>query len=157
MYHQRFKTTEQRFSEKYDVMENGCWQWHGADKDYPKFWNGAGYVRCNRFSLEVKLGRPLAEGEQSLHTCDNPRCVNPEHLFVGNVVENMRDRSVKGRGNHPRGAANKKTKLTDEQAREIRRKYAGGKSQDSLAAEYGISQSTISSLVRRETWNHLTD
>jgi hypothetical protein len=87
-----------------------------------------------------------------LHTCDNRLCCNPNHLFLGSMRTNLLDAYTKGRKVQPRsGHAN--SKLTPEQAREIRATYdAGGSRQVDLAKQYGVSQRAISLVVRRETY-----
>lgn len=154
MYYQRFKTEQQRFEEKYFVARNGCWLWlTGKDSRYPEFRVNGRLIRANRYVWQQHNGRELLPGEQVLHTCDNPRCVNPDHLFLGDTVANMRDRANKGRGNHPRGERNGRARITWLIAREIRRLYAaGGISQQKLADKFGMGQPTVSQIIRNEIW-----
>jgi hypothetical protein len=95
-------TAEQRFwgNVQKSVDPGGCWWWIGGVKD-----DGYGTLKVNgpevgahRFSWEIH-GGSIPEGKWVLHHCDNPRCVNPDHLFLGTHQDNMRDRSVRGR--HP--------------------------------------------------------
>lgn len=152
MYHQRFKTTDDRFDEKYDRHPSGCWIWKtGADHEYPKFWVG-GYIRASHFAWERANGRKLRPDELICHHCDTPRCVNPDHLFIGDVTANMRDRSRKGRGNHPAGELNGRARITRELADRIRKEYAGGLSQQKIADKYAIGQTTVSNVIRRVRW-----
>lgn len=158
MFHQRFKTANERFAEKFDVLPSGCWQWKGKDKGYPKFWTGAGYVRASRLALEKHLGKELAPNELACHHCDNVRCVNPAHLFASTQTGNMQDRAAKRRGRHPVGVANGRALLDEETVLRIRRMYAQGKaSQDALALMFGVKQTTVSHIVRRDTWKHIND
>lgn len=82
-------------------MPNGCWEWHGARND-----RGYGTVtknvRAHRYAYEL-LGGPIPEGMCVCHTCDNPPCINPAHLFLGTIGENNRDRHAKGRTNSVKG------------------------------------------------------
>lgn len=111
-------------------------------------------LRAHRVAFFLTHGRwPTPE---TLHRCDNPRCVNPAHLTEGTHAENMRDRSRKGRGNHPRGERNRAHKLTATQVRELRERYArGGIRQVDLGREYGICQAAVGYIVRREIWRDL--
>lgn len=157
--------TESHFWEKVDKTpghgpQGECWLWTGRCDVY-----GYGHTRiCSRLDRERDEARThrisyvlaygaIPEGLQVLHTCDNPPCVNPAHLFLGTHADNMRDRSRKGRGNHPFGSRNGSVRLTKEQVEEIRRRYAeGGIYQYEIAAQYGIAQTTVSAIVRREIW-----
>lgn len=113
-------TLRERFLGKgYTVAENGCWIWNG--RIHP---NGYGalsrHIKAHRASYEVFKG-PIPAGLCVLHTCDNPPCVNPLHLFAGTRSDNMQDCSAKGRLKivHKRGEENQQAKLTNEQAAEI--------------------------------------
>ena len=102
------KTLEQRFWEKVDKRgDDECWEWTGA-KTRP---NAYGYFRvsgslavAHRVSYELAYGG-IPEDKQICHTCDNPACVNPSHLFVGTHTDNMQDKVAKGRNARgPKGA-----------------------------------------------------
>lgn len=87
------------------------------------------------------------------HRCDNPPCVNIEHLLPGTQLDNVRDREERGRGNHARGSRIAQAKLTDELASEIRALAAEGwYSQQKIADAYGVNQTVVSSIVRGATW-----
>lgn len=78
----------------------GCWGWAGSFdiEGYPRFsYNKRNSIKAHRFSLSMKVGRELLPHELACHRCDNPGCVNPEHLFVGTPKDNMRDMILKGR------------------------------------------------------------
>ena len=78
---------------------NSCWEWTGAvagNNKYGAFWDGEKVVRAHRFSYEIHKGM-LQEGKIIMHSCDNPVCVNPDHLSVGTQSENMKDCAAKGR------------------------------------------------------------
>lgn len=139
-----------------------CWEWTGwCDKD------GYGKISINRrtfrgahrfsFTLNNSYGLSLEdiEGCDICHACDNPRCVNPEHLFVGSRQDNIDDREIKGRG--IQGNKCHKAKLNETQVLEIRNRYAQGNiTQEQLAFEYGVAPSTIERLINHKSWKHLT-
>jgi hypothetical protein len=80
------------------VPECGCWIWLGAANRY-------GMVRgdrAHRVSWKTFRG-PIPHGLHVLHKCDTPLCVNPDHLFLGTHLDNMKDKEEKGRGNQPSG------------------------------------------------------
>jgi hypothetical protein len=123
----------------------GCWLWMaGRDSwGYGVFWMGGRQCRANRVCFELTSG-PIPEGKQVLHRCDNPQCVNPEHLFLGTNRDNVDDKVAKGR--QPRGETNGRAKLSDEQAAEIGRRRRAGECATALAREFGVSQQRVSQL-----------
>jgi hypothetical protein len=124
---------------------------------------------AHRVSYEVFKG-PVPAGVCVLHQCDNPLCVNPEHLFLGDNYDNARDCVAKGRrpsiaGNtNParlfpqrlvRGEDNHKSKLTAAGVLEIRRRHAQGMSFNALGKMFGVSHGNIAKVVRRQSWAHV--
>lgn len=117
---------------------------------------GGTQVRIHRAVLEDKIGRPLQRPEMALHTCHRRNCINPDHLYVGDHNQNMRDKVEAGRQAIMTGEEHPNSLLTDSSVRELRRRYAaGGITQENLAREYGIDQTTVSDIVRRRSWKHL--
>ena len=149
---------EERFWEKVDVRGgNECWEWRGARMPWGYGRLRVGNKKCDyahRVSYRLAFGGiPL--GMFVCHRCDNPPCVNPQHLFVGTNLENRRDSVVKRRNRSPfplRGEANHAAKLTVAQVLEIR--AAPGRPAD-IAARYGINWRTVSRIRRREYWSHV--
>lgn len=91
------------------VNDTGCWIWMGGKNEdgYGTFRKSVSeVVGAHRFSMEQHIGRRLVDDEQALHTCDTPACVNPEHLYVGDIPQNMRDRSRRGRTSRMTGESN---------------------------------------------------
>lgn len=151
------KTALERFIPKRsDADEGGCRFWKGAlNKDgYGSFWSGS-YIRgdtragpvmvlAHRWAYEHFVG-PIPKGLYVLHTCDNPSCVEPAHLRVGTQADNVRDCSSKGRRNQSRDL-----KLNPVLRDAIASMYAEGKkSQESIGALFGVSQATVSYIIRR--------
>lgn len=151
-FHQRFKTTEERFSEKYSVAANGCWEWRSERGLYPKFWTGDGYERATRFIWQRVNGVSLTSDQHLCHKCDNPRCVNPEHLFVGSHADNMQDKARKGRASRCVGEANGQAKLTALDVSHIKRWRECGFSQQKIADAYGVTQTHISEILTGKAW-----
>lgn len=132
-----------------------CWNWTGGKNKY-------GYGRINfhgrilaahRVSYELFVG-PFPEHLRVCHSCDNPACVNPSHLFLGTDADNVCDCISKGR--NCRGERVASAKLTEQQVLDIRAKYANGLAlQRELASEYGVSRMQISDIVCGKAWKHL--
>jgi hypothetical protein len=136
-----------------------CWPWQGGLVDG----YGAGTFRCRRYRvsrvvLEEKIGRNLASGEQALHRCDFRACCNPEHLFLGNNLDNMRDKCAKGRHSFIppklRGEAHGRAKLTEGDVRRIWADRHLGSTL--LGKRHGVSKSVIHKILTGENWGWLT-
>ncbi len=134
-----------------------CWIWNGGvDKDgYGKVnlsqQNKRLHLRAHRISYYVATGK-IPKG-LICHTCDNPPCVNPAHLFDGTVLNNASDMIAKGRANRANGE--KLSDLTEEQIVDIRRRVSEGETQYKVGAEYGLSKQGVSHIVNRNTWKHI--
>jgi hypothetical protein len=126
----------------------GCWEWVGKKSGggYGSFRSNAGYT-AHRYSYSYYIG-DIPVGMYICHKCDNPSCVNPDHLFCGSSQENTNDKVSKGR--HPKGEDSATAKLSDIVVSEIRSKYIKG-SQDfgtrALAKIYNVSHRLIWSIV----------
>jgi hypothetical protein len=145
-----------------------CREWPGqrSAKGYGLILGDGRPRYAHREALEEKLGRPIAPGMQSCHTCDNPPCTNPDHLFEGTNADNQRDSADKGRNGrwtHPertaRGERCHTAKLTADQVLEIRARYRPGRQSSTnivrLASAFGVAKSSISRVVRGATWTHV--
>jgi HNH endonuclease len=98
----------------------------------------------------------ITSEQQVLHHCDDRRCVRPDHLFLGDNDANVADKMAKGRHQaQPRGEANTRALLTDDQIRQIRALYGTGPSQEELGRRFGVCQGQISRVVRRVHWSHI--
>ena len=111
----------------------------------------------HRISLELKLGRPIADGLQALHRCKkNRKCLNPEHLYEGTPQENMEDRMRDG--NTAKGEKQGSSTLNADKVRLIRILYASGHkmSHRKLGAVFGVSGVMIGDIVNMKNWSHIT-
>lgn len=90
-----------------------------------------------------------------LHKCDNPRCCNPHHLFLGTAKDNTLDMDKKGRRKRKLGEDHWGVKITENIVKDIRLKFSQGKTQQSLSVKYGIDPSNVSLIVSRKTWGHI--
>jgi hypothetical protein len=154
-------TVAERFERKYTPEPNsGCWIWFGSvdRRGYGQMRIGKRARIATHIALEL-AGRPLALGQWALHRCDNPACVNPDHLFAGTQKDNMRDCIAKGRHSKPPrfvGSANKASKLTEDQVRLIRADFKAGMSLSQFQRKYGLTQTTGSYLRLGRTWKHVS-
>lgn len=134
-----------------------CWLW--TARIHPsgygtKNWNGR-KDQAHRVSWMINYGA-IPEGLWVLHRCDNPTCVNPKHLFLGTRQDNIDDMVAKGRRANTIGENNPRCKITANQVREIRSRYAKTKiSQRELASEYGIKPTQLSRIIRHKTWKEI--
>ena len=151
--------TAKNFHKFYNIDKTtGCWVWSGFLREGcgPSGWGT--YGRCgNHYAhrMSWELYRGLVPPKLYVcHRCDNPPCVNPGHLFLGNATENMRDAWDKGR--MPRGEQCRKAKLTEYAVRLIRERAANGATQRFLAADFNVTQTTISHVIHKRSWAWLT-
>jgi hypothetical protein len=156
--HQATDNDIERFWSKVKKTET-CWLWEAGKfyKGYGLFRYKGKLVRAHRFSWSIFHKQNIPDGMQINHHCDNPACVNPEHLYLGTQKDNRRDsivrnRTAKGTKNgmytHPEsrlyGDKNPNAKLTISQVVDIRNSYVKGEaSLGALAKRYGVTKQTI--------------
>lgn len=141
----------------------GCWEWKGKPREN-------GYCRTSfnykswyvhRMAYQLFVGE-IPEGNDVCHRCDNRRCCNPAHLFVGTRKDNMDDCVSKNRqasgeilSKNVRGEKSHLSKLTSENVIEIRKMKERGDSTAKIAKLFSVSKDNIRSIVRRDTWRHI--
>lgn len=112
-------------------------------------------VRTHRISYELNIG-PIPDGLFVCHHCDNRICINPNHLFIGTQLDNIRDMIAKGRGSPHRGEASGTSIFTESDVLHIRKTYKGRYGEcKQLMKKYGVSKSTILAVMNRTSWRHI--
>lgn len=135
--------------------ENECWEWERS-KD------GGGYgvftthkygrEKSHRISYLECVGE-IPEGLMVLHTCDNPSCCNPKHLFLGTNQENMDDKVKKNRQSRLFGGDNGRCQMSEKNIMSMRKDYRSGNfSYSDLVYKYKISQTQVARIIKRESW-----
>lgn len=148
--------------------------------DHGKTGNKGGYATCRyqgrysslhrkAFCERHNVGLDDIEGSVVRHTCDNPRCINADHLLLGTQADNMQDMGERGRHvsglpysdphhtvNRRRGSEQTHSRWTEAIVLEMRGLYASGEyKQTELAVKYGCRQTDVSRIVRRKAWKHI--
>ncbi len=142
-----------RFTSKYLEVPSGCWEWQAYKnaQGYGKFGIDRKVKLAHRVSYELKHGE-LSDTICVLHKCDNPSCVNPDHLFLGTRGDNIRDCISKGRGDRVSGENHYKAKLSTEDVRLIRQSSKTGVE---LAKIFGVTHQTIYLIKQNKIWKKL--
>lgn len=146
----------ERFWDKVIILDSDdCWEWTGAKdrQGYGVTTMDQHYERAPRAAWILTHG--TIPGSMCIcHTCDNPSCVNPRHLFLGTRGDNNRDRAKKGRS--ACGENNGKAKLTKKQVNDIRRQLSKcGQRQVDVAQKFGVARQVIWRIAHGYTWQHL--
>lgn len=142
-------TIQERFFSRFFIdQKTGCWEWTAhRDKDgYGVLPGDKKNTRAHRLSYEIHNGE-IPDGLFVCHKCDNPGCVNPDHLFTGTAKDNNRDALMKGRNFI--GEKNGNAKLSYENVKEILSSELNGQQ---LADKFGVTRATINAIRRGETW-----
>jgi len=150
--HKHTRTLKEYLAARTSIQSNGCWNWTGyTDKDgygrhVDRWYRVHGKSGTHQLSYICHNG-PIGSDDHVCHSCDNPTCINPDHLFLGSNQINMTDKVLKGRQH---------TKLTEAQVHDIRSRYATDYyTQAELAPDYGVSEETIRCVVNRKSWSHI--
>lgn len=138
------KTLREAFDRRVEKIPGGCWIWHGDTIN-----TGYGRLRyhnreqlAHRISWELTHGQPVPKGMWVFHSCDNPLCVNPAHLYVG----------------RPHYAQLGQAKLSEDTVRTIRAEWqTGSASMGELARRFGVNKRTIFRVVHGDNWSYVTD
>ena len=138
-----------------------CWEWIGAKGNgYGKFYSNGKQLLAHRVSWVIHNGKlPKRDGNDEplfvCHKCDNPGCVNPDHLYLGTHFDNMQDRIVSPKS-HNKGEKHGLHKVGEKEVLEMRSKYIRNVyTLKMIAAEYDISYVEVHKIITRKTWRHL--
>jgi hypothetical protein len=146
--------TEESFWASCSKDKSGCWLWtkSKSPRGYGKtYWNNKDF-RAHRLAFYLKN---KYMPEIVCHKCDNPSCINPDHLFAGNHKLNMMDMKLKGRAARPKGRLHPMCKYSVEQIKECRRLHSLDFSYRSISVLVSIPQSYVRQICLRQRWSHI--
>jgi len=153
-----------RFLQKFIINQTtGCWEWtYSLDNfGYGRFWFRGKLTKAHRVSWILNVSE-IPEKSWVLHHCDNPKCINPSHLFLGDRTDNMRDMAKKGRQvfqispeKASRGSSHYNSKLNENQVTEILLTPYSKMSCAKMSEKFGVSSATISAIKTGRRWQHL--
>ena len=155
----RFERTVTRYWSKVARGDpEACWWWTASK-------NGTGYGLFNfdgkqhlahRIAWELHNDSKIPDGLLACHTCDQPACVNPRHIYIGTHQDNANDVTERDRWNHKKGEDAAASKLTNKDVLAIVARFNSGESGRAIAADYDISFSVVHNIMGGKTWAHLT-
>ncbi len=138
------------------AKSEGCWLWTAATaRGYGYFSHGGRVRPAHRVSFELASGESIPPGLFVCHRCDVPRCVRPDHLFLGTPKDNSADMVAKGRygpSRARRGEANYRAKLDSEVVRQARLLASLGISHRWMASLFGVGRTTVTAAVNGANW-----
>jgi hypothetical protein len=146
-------------------LVTGCWIWTGGHKgnykgkkDYGIFGNtektGKKYQTAHRVSWLIHYGE-IPDDMMVCHKCDNPRCCNPTHLFLGTQLDNMADMVQKGRHKYPTGTQVHTNRLSENDVFSIRACLSSGESIKKISKKFNVSDTTIRYIESGKSWKWL--
>jgi hypothetical protein len=149
------KSYERFYSKIKKKPRTGCWEWQACTDPagYGQFYYKGKVLPAHKVSYMIHK-EEVEKGLVLLHSCDNRRCCNPDHLTPGTQAENLADMVAKGRS--CRGSKHHASKMTAAKVRNLREKYNKGiKNRTELARYYGIGYTAVVKITNKETWKHI--
>lgn len=142
---------EHKVRSRYKIVDSGCWEWTGATTrgGYGQVMDGRKNLRAHRAAYMLFVG-DIPDGMLVCHSCDNPLCINPDHLWLGDTAANTQDKVMKGRAN--KGESMPSSKLNEDAVKEIR---ASNMNIRVAAEKFRVSPVTAWKARERITWRHL--
>jgi HNH endonuclease len=145
-----------RFYSKIVIHENGCWLWQASAAN--KFGHGRFYWKLKNYQAH-RVAWTIERGSmpilQICHKCDVPKCCNPDHLFEGTQMDNVRDMITKGRAKKSHGERHFAAKLTATDVIEIRERKMAGATYREITNNFKINHKTAWNVVNLKTWRHV--
>jgi hypothetical protein len=145
-----------RFLCKIEKSSNGCWMWTGAIMSFGygsfQMWKETKRAEPAHRAAWLLFRGAIPDGLCVCHTCDNPPCVNPDHLYIATHAENMADKIRKGRCNYPIGSRCGTAKLTEQDIPYIRQSTEGV---TALARKFGVGRTAIRRVRSGRGWKHV--
>lgn len=155
------RPAQERFWEKVDKSggPDSCWNWTASldKRGYGQFGVRRGVMKISsRLAYEFTNG-PVPQNLHVCHTCDNPACCNPAHLWLGTAADNTADMMAKGRDGHGQlsGELNPRAKLTENDVRAIKKRLTAGERIRNVARDYDVTESLIGQIKRKRIWKHV--
>lgn len=150
MHKTKIHSFEKRFQILTKTLPNGCVIWTGmlTSQGYGKTTVNYKTKMAHRAVWEHRFGE-IPSGLFLLHKCDNPACVNLDHLFLGTQMDNMTDMRKKHRDNYLKGERHSQAKLTDVQVRSIRRMRRQGFTYKHISTYFPVSKDHVGAICRR--------
>lgn len=155
----RKNSLKSRFDKSYKINEeNGCWEWTGtmhSKNGYGSIGVGSSNsVKAHKISYILHKGE-IPKGRCVCHICDIPKCVNPDHLFIGTIKDNSDDKFRKGRFVSCKGEKNGGCKITESTAKKIKEMLNEGKTQMEISKFFNVNYKTVFHIKHGHTWKHV--
>lgn len=145
------------------ITENNCWEWtrgkngqgYGTQRINSNIKNSSKRYTVHRISKAIFHGFDIGSSLCICHHCDNRICFNPEHLFIGTIIDNNLDKEKKGRGNRPKGENHGNAKLTNKDILDIRKMSIEGISHRNIAKKFSVTKTSVGDVLRGKLWKHV--